>query len=152
MICPYCRQENTKVIDSRPSDGAIRRRRKCLNRFCQRRFTTYERIHSSLMVLKRNGSCEPFDPKKIQAGLEKAFGKRPIDAAQIEFIVEAVENAVHQESEVEVSTHFIGERIIEILREVDEVAFLRFASVYREFETVRDFQEEMECYHPTLPV
>jgi transcriptional repressor NrdR len=146
MICPFCREGETKVIDSRASqDFVIRRRRRCLNPACQRRFTTYEKIEDSpLKVIKKDGARVPFDPLKIRAGLEKACWKRPITSEQIEAIVSAVEADVYQHFEMEVPSRYIGERIFEALREVDEVAFVRFASVYREFQDLSDFVEELE--------
>ncbi len=146
MICPFCREGETKVIDSRASqDFVIRRRRRCLNPACQRRFTTYEKIEDSpLKVIKKDGSRVPFDPLKIRAGLEKACWKRPVTSEQIEAIVAAVEADVYQNFEMEVPSRYIGERIFEALREVDDVAFVRFASVYREFQDVNDFVEELE--------
>ena len=146
MICPFCREGETKVIDSRASqDFVIRRRRRCLNPACQRRFTTYEKIEDSpLKVIKKDGSRVPFDPLKIRAGLEKACWKRPVTSEQIEAIVAAVEADVYQHFEMEVPSRYIGERIFEALREVDDVAFVRFASVYREFQDLNDFVEELE--------
>lgn len=146
MICPFCREGETKVIDSRASqDFVIRRRRRCLNPACQRRFTTYEKIEDSpLKVIKKDGSRVPFDPMKIRSGLEKACWKRPVTSEQIEAIVAAVEADVYQHFEMEVPSRYIGERIFEALREVDDVAFVRFASVYREFQDVNDFVEELE--------
>lgn len=146
MICPFCRQGETKVIDSRASeDFVIRRRRRCLNPACERRFTTYEKIEESpLKVIKKDGARVPFDPQKIRAGLEKACWKRPVTSEQIEAIVAAVESDVYEHFEMEVPSRYIGERIFEALREVDEVAFVRFASVYREFQDLNDFVEELE--------
>lgn len=146
MICPFCRQGETKVIDSRVSeDFVIRRRRRCLNPACERRFTTYEKIEESpLKVIKKDGSRVAFDAQKIRSGLEKACWKRPVSSEQIEAIVSAVEADVYEHFEMEVPSRYIGERIFEALREVDEVAFVRFASVYREFQDVNDFVEELE--------
>ena len=146
MICPFCRQGETKVIDSRASeDFVIRRRRRCLNPDCERRFTTYEKIEESpLKVIKKDGSRVPFDAQKIRAGLEKACWKRPVTSEQIEAIVSDVEADVYEHFEMEVPSRYIGERIFEALRDVDEVAFVRFASVYREFQDVNDFVEELE--------
>jgi transcriptional repressor NrdR len=134
------------VIDSRASeDFVIRRRRRCLNPACERRFTTYEKIEESpLKVIKKDGSRVPFDAQKSRAGLEKACWKRPVTSEQIEAIVAAVEADVYAHFEMEVPSRYIGERIFEALREVDEVAFVRFASVYREFQDVNDFVEELE--------
>jgi len=146
MLCPFCRQDETKVIDSRASeDFVIRRRRECLNLKCGRRFTTYEKIEQTpLMVIKKDGSRVPFDRGKIRLGLEKACYKRPVSADQIERIVSEVEADVYQNCEREVDSRYIGERVFSMLREVDQVAFVRFASVYREFKDVNDFVEELE--------
>ena len=151
MICPFCREGETKVIDSRASDEfIIRRRRRCLNPACDRRFTTYERIEDSpLKVIKKDGARVPFDPQKIRAGLEKACWKRPVTSEQIEAIVAAVASDVYEHFEMEVPSRYIGERIFEALREVDEVAFVRFASVYREFQDVNDFVEGIDMLRPT---
>ena len=153
MICPFCRQGETKVIDSRASqDFVIRRRRQCLNPDCARRFTTFEKIEESpLKVVKKDGSRVPFDREKIRVGLEKACWKRPVDSAQIEAIVSTVEADVYEHFEMEVPSRYIGERLFEALREVDEVAFVRFASVYREFQDVNDFVEELEPMLKHLP-
>lgn len=151
MICPFCREGETKVIDSRATDAfIIRRRRRCLNPACDRRFTTYEKIEESpLKVIKKDGVRVPFDPHKIRAGLEKACWKRPVTSEQIEAIVVAVESDVYEHFEMEVPSRYIGERIFEALREVDEVAFLRFASVYREFQDLNDFVEGLDMLRPT---
>lgn len=146
MLCPFCRQSETKVIDSRTSEEfAIRRRRECLNLKCARRFTTYERIEQTpLKVVKKDGSRVPFDREKIRSGLEKACFKRPVSGEQIEWIVSEVESDIYQNFDREVPARYIGERVFNMLREVDQVAFVRFASVYREFKDVNDFVEELE--------
>lgn len=143
MMCPFCREGETKVIDSRASqDFVIRRRRECL--ICERRFTTYEKIEESpLKVIKKDGTRVPFDREKIRSGLEKACYKRPISADQIESIICGVEADVYQEFERELPSREIGEKVIDALREIDQVAFVRFASVYREFKDVNDFVEEL---------
>jgi transcriptional repressor NrdR len=143
MLCPFCREGETKVIDSRASqDFVIRRRRECL--ICERRFTTYEKIEESpVKVIKKDGSRVPFDREKIRSGLEKACYKRPISADQIESIICGVEADVYEDFEREVPSREIGEKVIEALREIDQVAFVRFASVYREFKDVNDFVEEL---------
>jgi transcriptional repressor NrdR len=146
MLCPFCRQTETKVIDSRSSeDFVIRRRRECLNRKCGRRFTTYEKIEETpIKVIKKDGSRVPFDREKIRSGLEKACYKRPVSDEQIDRIISAVEGDVYQNFEREVPSRYIGELVFNMLREVDQVAFVRFASVYREFKDVNDFVEELE--------
>jgi transcriptional repressor NrdR len=146
MLCPFCRQTETKVIDSRASeDYVIRRRRECLNRKCGRRFTTYEKIEETpLKVIKKDGSRVPFDREKIRSGLEKACYKRPVSEQQIERIISEVEGEMYQNFEREVPSRCIGELVFKLLRDVDQVAFVRFASVYREFKDVNDFVEELE--------
>lgn len=153
MICPFCRKGETKVIDSRASDDfVIRRRRRCLNTNCERRFTTYEKIEESpLKVIKKDGARVPFDAEKIREGLEKACWKRPVTSEQIGAIVSTVESDVYEHFEMEVPSRYIGERIFEALREVDEVAFVRFASVYREFQDLSDFVDELEPILRTTP-
>lgn len=145
MQCPYCRIDNDRVIDSRASQDsfAIRRRRECLG--CKRRFTTYERIEEpAVKVIKKDGGRVPFDREKIKQGLTKACWKRPISDEQIEAVVTAVETDVYDKFDAEVETRFLGELVMQHLRKLDQVAFVRFASVYREFKDVRDFVEELE--------
>ncbi|HEX3870557.1 MAG TPA: transcriptional regulator NrdR [Pirellulales bacterium] len=145
MNCPFCRVDNDRVIDSRASqDGfAIRRRRECL--ICKRRYTTYERIEETVIkVVKKDGTRVPFERDKIKRGLEKACWKRPIGEDQIERIVGAVEADVYANFDSEVSSEYLGEMVMQHLRRLDQVAFVRFASVYREFKDVRDFVEELE--------
>ncbi|MBS0208762.1 MAG: transcriptional repressor NrdR [Planctomycetes bacterium] len=145
MNCPFCRFDNDRVIDSRASeDGfAIRRRRECLN--CKRRYTTYERLEEpAIKVVKKDGTRTPFEREKIKRGLEKACWKRPISDEQIESVVAAVEADVHQNFETEVQSEYLGELVMQHLRQLDQVAFVRFASVYREFKDVRDFVDELE--------
>jgi len=143
MHCPFCRDGESKVVDSRLSQSTeIRRRRECLQ--CSRRFTTYERIEQAPMkVIKKEGLRVPFDREKIRAGLEKACYKRPVTNEQIDEIISTVEQEVYQGFEREVPSMVIGEKVFELLKEVDQVAFVRFASVYREFKDVNDFVEEL---------
>ena len=143
MMCVFCRHDETKVIDTRMSEAfVIRRRRQCLK--CARRFTTHERVEeSSMKVIKKDGSRVPFDREKIRRGLEKACYKRPISAAQIDEIVRDVESDIHDNFDREVPARFIGEKVFNRLRALDHVAFVRFASVYREFQDVRDFMEQV---------
>ncbi len=143
MLCPYCREGETKVIDSRAAqDFAIRRRRECLR--CARRFTTYEKIEALLKVIKKDGTREPFDREKIKRGIEKACYKRPVPDEEVERIVSEVELEVYESFDVEVPCRFIGEKVMEALRLLDQVAYVRFASVYREFQDVRDFVQELQ--------
>lgn len=144
MKCPFCHQDNDRVLDSRTSpDGyAIRRRRECLS--CKRRFTTYERIEESpLKVIKKDGTRVPFDRAKLKQGLEKACWKRPIGDEQIEAILSALESDIYSQFDSEVPSRYLGEFVMNKLREIDQVAFIRFASVYREFKDVRDFVQEV---------
>lgn len=145
MKCPFCQADNDRVIDSRTSqDGfATRRRRECLN--CKERYTTYERIEgSSIKIVKKDGAREPFDRAKIKRGLEKACWKRPLSDAQLEAVVSAVENELEGRFELEVPSRDVGEIVMKQLRQLDQVAFVRFASVYRQFEDVRDFVHELK--------
>ena len=146
MMCPFCRHAETKVIDSRASDQfVIRRRRECLSADCARRFTTYEKIEESpLKVIKKDGSRVPFDREKIRSGLEKACYKRPVSDDQLEAIISEVEADIYQNFEREVPSREVGEKVMDLLRDVDQVAFVRFASVYREFKDVNDFVGELE--------
>ena len=137
--------DNDRVIDSRASqDGfAIRRRRECLS--CRRRYTTYEHIEEqAVKVVKKDGIREPFEREKIRRGLEKACWKRAISDEQMEAVVAAVEADVYANFEAEVESRYLGELVMKHLRQLDQVAFVRFASVYREFKDVRDFVEELE--------
>ena len=145
MKCPFCRADNDKVIDSRAiREGfAIRRRRECLD--CKRRFTTYERLEETdIKVVKKDGVREIFSPEKIRHGLEKACWKRPVSDEQISDLVTRIEQKVYSLNETEVDSKVLGELIMDELRQLDQVAFVRFASVYREFKDVRDFVDELQ--------
>jgi transcriptional repressor NrdR len=145
MRCPFCRADNDRVIDSRAGDEGttIRRRRECLA--CRRRFTTYERVErQTLTVVKKGGDREPFDRDKLKRGLAKACWKRPVTADEIEHAVSALEAELYGTYEGDVPSRVIGERLMEILRHLDQVAYVRFASVYREFKDARDFVDELE--------
>jgi transcriptional repressor NrdR len=145
MKCPSCQSDNDRVIDSRASqDGyAIRRRRQCLD--CKRRYTTYERVEGpAFKVVKKDGSREPYDRLKIKQGLEKACWKRPVSDAQIEAVLVAVENDLESRFDAEVESRLLGELVMQQLRELDEVAYVRFASVYRQFKDLRDFVDELK--------
>lgn len=144
MKCPFCAAVEDKVIDSREASdgGAIRRRRECLK--CQRRFTTYERLEESpLLVVKRDGRREPFDRKKLLGGIVKACEKRPIPMEKMESLADQIEREVAQEFEKEVSSVQIGERVMKHLSALDEVAYVRFASVYRSFKDINQFMKEL---------
>jgi len=145
MRCPFCRCDNDRVTDSRASeDGmAIRRRRECVN--CGRRFTTYERYEPSMLkVVKKSKVREPFEREKIRRGLQKACWKRPINDEQIDTVVSAIELTVNDRFDYEVDSGTLGEIVMEHLRTLDQVAYVRFASVYREFKDVQDFVHELE--------
>lgn len=145
MKCPYCQSDDDRVLDTRASeDGfAIRRRREC-NR-CKRRFTTYERIERrAVKVVKKDGTRDPFDRAKLKLGLEKACWKRPISDAQLEAIITDVENDIEANFESEVDSGYLGEKVMQHLRALDQVAYVRFASVYRQFKDVHDFVDELK--------
>ena len=142
--CPFCQADSTRVIESQASDVgfAIRRWRQCPA--CKRRFTTYERVERiTVKVVKKDGARVPFDRNKLKQGLEKACWKRPIPGAKLEAIVSDIENHVEAHFESEVESRDLGELVIEHLRELDQVAYVRFASVYRQFEDVHDFVDEL---------
>lgn len=144
MKCPYCGFEESKVIDSRPADDGerIRRRRECLK--CKKRFTTHEIIETvPVVVVKRDKSREVFDRAKLEAGLLRACEKRPVSLSQIEAIVTNIETTLQNNFEREVNSQTIGEMAMEQLKNVDEVAYVRFASVYRQFKDINTFMEEL---------
>lgn len=145
MRCPYCNYKEDKVVDSRStSEGtAIRRRRECLK--CGRRFTTYEYIEEvSVMVVKKDGRREPFDRKKILSGIMRACEKRPISVDKMEEIATFVERAIQKKSEREISSRKLGEILMLRLKDLDDVAYVRFASVYRQFKDVGQFMDELK--------
>jgi len=145
MRCPFCRGSNTRVLDTRPTDdrAAMRRRRSCDG--CGERFTTYERHESeSLIVRKRGGSAEPFDVSKLRVGVEKAFSKRPATPEQIADIVTRIESEARERGGAEVESSEIGRLVMENLRRVDDVAYVRFASVHRDFQDAERFVDAVE--------
>lgn len=145
MKCPFCGDDNTKVIDSRPADdnASIRRRRQCDQ--CNKRFTTYEKIESlPLVIIKKDNIREPYDRAKIEKGVFRACHKRPISVEQISSLVDNVETAIFNLEEKEISSAAIGKIVMEKLKELDDVAYVRFASVYREFKDVNTFMEELK--------
>ena len=145
MRCPFCKKDNDKVIDTRPSeDGTVtRRRRECLE--CGKRYTTHERLeYSPLKVIKKDNSREPFNRDKILAGISRALRKRPVSSEQIEGIVDSIEREIAEAHEREVRSGEIGESIMRHLRATDKVAYVRFASVYRNFEEVGEFIDEIK--------
>lgn len=156
MLCPFCSKDNDRVIDSRAADAGktIRRRRECLA--CHRRFTTYERADDAirLLVVKRNGEKVPYDRDKLMTGLMKACYKRPVTAARIEQLVDEFEEELFRTHEKEVDSLEIGRLASEKLKEVDQVAYVRFASVYKQFKDIEDFLEEVKHVmqiHPDRP-
>jgi len=145
MRCPFCGYKEDKVVDSRATaeESAVRRRRECLK--CGKRFTTYEYVEEvSLMVIKKDSRREPFDRKKLLAGIMKACEKRPVSMERMEEIVIGVERAIQRKSDREVNSRDIGELIMEKLRTLDDVAYVRFASVYRQFKDVSQFMKELK--------
>jgi transcriptional repressor NrdR len=145
MRCPFCGQQDGRVVDSRASKegDAIRRRRECLN--CGKRFTTYERIEEvAQMVIKKDGRREPFDRWKMKSGILKAIQKRPISMDQVDAMVDDIERALFGGSDHEVSAQLIGEAIMDRLKKLDEVAYVRFASVYRQFKDLNEFMNELK--------
>ena len=149
MKCPYCKYTESKVIDSRPTvDGeSIRRRRICQQ--CGKRFTTYETIESlSLMVIKKDGSRQQYDREKLMRGILKACQKRPVTKAQMDDLLSNIEKELYDQQEDEVSSMTIGEMVVERLIDIDEVAYIRFASVYRDFDDVDSFMAELKRIRP----
>ncbi len=145
MKCQHCGCIDSKVVDSRPTEegGAIRRRRECMQ--CAKRFTTYEKVETApMMVVKKDLCREPFDPAKIKKGLILACRKRPVSIKQMDAIVQTVEKQVLNSTDDEISSMHIGEIVMEELRSIDEVSYVRFASVYRQFADVSSFMEELE--------
>lgn len=145
MRCPFCRVDNDRVIDSRASDDgfAIRRRRECLH--CKRRYTTYERLEEmTIKLVKKDGAREPYERDKMRAGLAKACWKRPISDEQIDSLVSTIESHVYANYENEIPSRELGELVMQYLSELDQVAYVRFASVYREFKDARDFVDELQ--------
>lgn len=143
MRCPYCSKDQNKVIDTREANETIRRRRECL--VCGRRFTTYERIaQAGLMVIKQDGRRETFDRQKLMAGIVKACAKRPVPMEQIEATVDEIEQGLHLLGKAEIDSQKIGQMVMERLRALDDVAFVRFASVYRRFADLDSLAVEIQ--------
>lgn len=145
MKCPFCGEDNTRVIDSRPADdnASIRRRRECDE--CGRRFTTYEKVETiPLIVIKKDKNREPYDRSKIESGVLKSCHKRPVSVDQIEKCVDRIETAVFNLEEREVESTVVGEIVMDELMRLDQVAYVRFASVYREFKDVNTFMSEIK--------
>ena len=145
MRCPYCTHHDSKVIDSRPTEdgNAIRRRRECSK--CGKRFTTYEKVEQMpLMVIKRDGRREPFDPNKLKTSIYRACEKLPVPMGQIDAMAERVEQAAYQYSDSEVSTERIGDMVMNELKHFNDVAYVRFAAVYRKFTDLGTFMDELQ--------
>ena len=145
MKCPFCSYDNTRVIDSRPADenNSIRRRRVCDQ--CGKRFTTYEKVETiPLIVIKKDNNRETYDRSKIEAGVLRACHKRPISAADINQLVDSVETTVFNREEKEIPSGVIGELVMNKLKDLDTVAYVRFASVYREFKDINTFMDELK--------
>lgn len=145
MNCPYCGSNDCQVLESRSVDAglALRRRRQCLK--CQRRFTTYERVQTTLLwVIKKDKRREPFDKDKIKSGILRAIRKRPVSLELVDEIVDQVEREMLRKERVEVSSKMIGQAVLRRLKKADKVAWLRFASVYLEFEDLRDFEKAID--------
>ena len=150
MKCPFCADQESKVVDSRHSEDGlcIRRRRECLA--CQRRFTTYEVVESlPIIVIKRDGTRQAFDRDKIIKSMVRAFDKRQVEVSQLDRIATEIEQSIQNSLEREVSTDRIGEMVMERIKPLDEVAYIRFASVYRRFQDVRSFIHEIETFLET---
>lgn len=145
MKCPYCNHENTRVIDSRPAEdnNSIRRRRVC--DICNKRFTTYEKVETiPLIVIKKDNNRETYDRGKIEAGVLRACHKRPVSADSINSLVDEVETEIINHEEKEISSRIIGEMVMNKLKDLDAVAYVRFASVYREFKDINTFMDELK--------
>ena len=145
MKCPFCNHENTRVIDSRPAEdnNSIRRRRVCDE--CGKRFTTYEKIETiPLIIIKKDNNREAYDRSKIEAGVLRACHKRPVSAAQINQLIDEVETEIFNMEAKEISSEVIGELVMNKLKDLEEVAYIRFASVYREFKDINTFMDELK--------
>jgi len=146
VICPYCAADHDRVLDSRASDGGkvVRRRRECLA--CTRRFTTYERVERAerLVVVKRDGTRQPFSRDRVLAGVQAACGKRPVPEESKQRLVDEVEEALQREFDREVPSRVVGERVMNKLRDLDEVAYIRFASEYYKFKSVDEIKRQLE--------
>ena len=142
MNCPFCSHKSSKVTDKRGSPEGIRRRRECLK--CEKRYTTYERVSKDgLYVIKKDGRRETFDPHKLSTGIHRAFEKRPISKEEINKMINDIEEQLRKKGKKELKSSTIGELIMRKLKKVDNVAYIRFASVYRDFQDLKDFRKEM---------
>ena len=144
MRCPYCGYKESKVVDSRPADegSSIRRRRECLQ--CEKRFTTYETVESlPMVVIKKDGSRQSFDRSKVLRGIQRSCEKRPVPVADMERMASEIEQELQNSMEREIRTEDVGEKVMDRLRKVDQVAYVRFASVYRQFKDINSFMREL---------
>ncbi len=143
MECPYCSHKNSKVTDKRSSPQGIRRRRECLK--CKKRFTTYERTErGDFYVTKKDGRREKFSKEKLESGVEKAFEKRPVSRDKIQKMINEVEEQIRKRGKKEIKSSIIGDLVSKKIKRLDKVAYIRFASVYRDFEDIRDFKKELK--------
>jgi len=143
MKCPYCINDDTKVVDSRQVESQIRRRRECEK--CEKRFTTFERVElAELYILKKNGSRQPFNSEKLRTSIRKACEKRPISLTQIEELVDQIEAKLRNEDSIEIKSTRVGNLVMQKLRKLDPVAYIRFASVYKDFVDLASFEETIE--------
>jgi len=142
MDCPFCQNKGSKVTDKRASPEGVRRRRECLK--CKKRFTTYEKVsRSDLYVIKKDGSRELFESEKLEKGIQKAFEKRPIPKEKIEKMIHEVEEQIRKKGKKEIKSTTIGELVMKRIKKLDNVAYIRFASVYRDFQDIKDFKNEL---------
>lgn len=140
MICPYCAHTKSRVTNKRASPEGIRRRRECMK--CKKRFTTYEKVEKSeLYVIKKDGKREKFQKEKLESGILKAFEKRPVSQEKINQMINEIEDMIRKKGKKEIKTSVIGELVMKKLKKIDNIAYIRFASVYRDFEDVKDFKE-----------
>ena len=147
MLCPFCNSENSRVLESRTTEEStsIRRRRECENPSCTKRFTTYERIEvMPVLVVKRSGEREPYSREKLRSGIVRACEKTLITAEQIDNVIESIENELSKQGKREVSSAILGKLVLNELKELDQVAYVRFASVYRQFRSIDDFIKELQ--------
>lgn len=142
MNCPYCSHKKTKVTNKRESPEGIRRRRECLK--CKKRFTTYEKImRSDLFVIKKDGRRERFEREKLEAGINRAFEKRPVAKEKVDKMINEIEEQLRKPGKKEVKSSVIGELVMKKIKKLDNVAYIRFASVYRDFQDIKDFKKEL---------
>src|SRR3989338_4015591 len=147
MLCPFCNSENSRVLESRTTEegSSIRRRRECENPSCTKRFTTYERIEvMPVLVIKRSGEREPYSREKLRSGIVRACEKTLINASQIDNVIEVIENELAKQGKREVSSSILGKLVLNELKDLDQVAYVRFASVYRQFRSIDDFIKELQ--------